>query len=178
MNTKEIYGIYDDDSVLLEAVKTLKKNGVNVKEAYTPFPVHGLDHALGIKYSRLPYVAFGFGALGTLTALLMQGYMLAWDWPVDIGGKPHFALPSFIPITFELTVLFASFSIVGAFLASNGLYPGKKAKLIDPRQTNDRFVLVMEVKNDLNEIENLKNLIKNTGAISIKEQENEEVAHA
>lgn len=171
MNTKEIYGIYDDDHVLLDAVKTIRKKGISIKEAYTPFPVHGLDSALGIKYSRLPYVAFGFGALGTLTALLMQGYMLAYDWPVNIGGKPHFALPSFIPITFELTVLFASFSIVGAFLASNGLYPGKKAKLIDPRQTNDRFVLVIDTPNNQEDIENMKSLLKNTGAIIIKEEE-------
>lgn len=177
MKTKEIYGIYDDDHVLLDAVKTIRKKGIHIKEAFTPFPVHGLDTALGIKYSRLPYVAFGFGALGALTALFMQTYMLAIDWPVDIGGKPHFALPSFIPITFELTVLFASFSIVGAFLASNGLYPGKKAKLIDPRQTNDRFVLVIETPNHPEDIENIKNLLKNTGAITIKEQE-EEVQHA
>jgi len=178
MNTKEIYGIYDDDLVLLDAVKSIKKKGINIKEAYTPFPVHGLDNALGIKYSRLPYVAFGFGALGTLTAILMQYYMLVIDWPVNIGGKPHFALPSFIPITFELTVLFASFSIVGAFLASNGLYPGKKAKLIDPRQTSDRFVLVIDTPDIQDDIENIKNLLKNTGAIAIKEQETEEVEHA
>ncbi len=177
MNTKEIYGIYDDDHVLLDAVKTIKKKGFNIKEAFTPFPVHGLDYALGIKYSRLPYVAFGFGALGTLTAILMQYYMFVMDWPVNIGGKPHFALPSFIPITFELTVLFASFSIVGAFLASNGLYPGKQAKLIDPRQTSDRFVLVIEAANSQEDIENVKSLLKNTGAITIKEQE-EEVQHA
>ncbi len=177
MNTKEIYGIYDDDLVLLDAVKTIKKKGVKIKEAFTPFPVHGLDNALGIKYSRLPYVAFGFGALGTLTAIFMQYYIFVMDWPVNIGGKPHFALPSFVPITFELTVLFASFSIVGAFLASNGLYPGKNAKLIDPRQTSDRFVLVIDTPNNHDEIENIKSLLKNTGAITIREEE-EEVQHA
>lgn len=167
--TKEIYGIYENDLVLLDAVESIKSKGYKIKEAFTPFPVHGLDKALGIKYSRLPYVAFGFGTLGTLTAILLQTYILVLDWPVNIGGKPHFAFPSFIPITFELTVLFASFSIVGAFLASNGLYPGKKAKLIDPRQTSDRFVLVLETENNPETIEQLKSFLLNTGVVEIKE---------
>jgi len=171
MKTKEIYGIYDDDSLLLSAIKDLKEKGYRVTNAYTPFPVHGLDDALEIKYSRLPYVAFGAGLTGTITAIFMQVYTMVIDWPVDIGGKPHFAWPSFVPITFELTVLFSALGMVAAFLYANGLYPGKQAKIIHPRQTDDHFVLVIEADNNESAIADVKGALQSSGAVSLQEEE-------
>jgi len=103
----------------------------------------------------------------------MQVYMLVIDWPVDIGGKPHFSWPSFVPISFELTVLFAALGMVAAFLMANGLYPGKTAKLIHPRQTDDHFVLVVEADNNDSSIAEVRGALQTSGAISLQEQQEE-----
>src|SRR4051794_3124466 len=100
-----ILGIYSDEDVLVEGVAKVRQSGVKIHEVYTPFPVHGLDEALGYPASNLPMVAFICGMTGTILALTMMISMLGFDWPMDIGGKPYIALPDFIPITFEATVL-------------------------------------------------------------------------
>lgn len=170
MGKKLVYGIYEDDALFLDAIYSLKDQGFDVKDAFVPFPLHGLDDALGVTYSRLPYVAFGCGAVGTLAALSMQIWMMGIDWPNDIGGKPHIPLPSFIPVTFELTVLFASLGIVAGFLISNKLWPGKEAELIDIRQTDDRFVMVINADTSEDSLNNLKKSLQQTGAVEIKEE--------
>ena len=108
MANSVIYAMYDDDQTLISAAKELVAKGIKVTECYSPFPIHGIDDKLGIKRSRLPIAAFFFGLCGFSFAVWMQTYMLAFDWPMNIGGKPNFALPSFVPVSFELTVLIAS----------------------------------------------------------------------
>ena len=114
-NIKTLYGLYDDDDILLEGIHQLKKKEIKIKEVYTPFPVHGLDKALGLKKTRLPKIAFMYGVYGACLAVFMTWYMMTYDWPQDIGGKPAVhpegslqawfrSVPAFIPITFELTV--------------------------------------------------------------------------
>ena len=85
---KIIYGIYSDDDVILEAVKTNREKGHHIDEVYTPFPIHGLDVALGLKYSRIAITSFIYGCIGASCALLMFWYMMIYDWPMIIGGKP------------------------------------------------------------------------------------------
>ena len=112
MSKKVIYGIYDDDDVILKAVKDIREKGVNIDEVYSPFPIHGLDHALGLKPTRLAITSFIYGCTGLSLGLLMMWYMMIQDWPQIIGGKPNFSLidnlPAFVPIGFELTVFFAA----------------------------------------------------------------------
>jgi hypothetical protein len=170
-NRKLLVGIYNDDHVLLDAVKTLRGKHFKIDNVYTPFPVHGLDRVLGYRESRLPTVAFIFGALGTVLALLMQLYMYSIDWQINVAGKPIVPLPSFIPITFELTVLLASLGMVGAYLVRNKLYPGKEGKVIDPRQTDDRFVVVIEASDDDSENAEIRQTYEATGAVDVREQE-------
>lgn len=140
---KYLIGLYDDEEKLLAAVEALNQEKVPIHEVCTPFPVHGLDHALHLRKSRLPDAAFVYGALGTLTAISMQVYMYTIDWPVNIGGKSHLPFPSFIPVIFELTVLFAGVLMFLSYLAVNRLYPGQKARIYDPRQTDDAMVIAL-----------------------------------
>ena len=107
-NKKFVYGIFDDDQVVLNAIPALKSKGLKVKDVISPFPIHGLDEVLGLERSRISITCFLFGMTGCGLALLMTSYMNIFDWPMDIGGKPSFAfyknLPAFIPVTFESTV--------------------------------------------------------------------------
>jgi len=170
-----IYGVYDDDDLILQAVKTIKSKGHHVDEVYSPFPIHGLDHALGLKHSRLAITSFMYGCLGACCALLMFWYMMIYDWPMNIGGKPNFTLnqnlPAFIPITFEMTVFFASHLMVITFLIRCNLYPGSNSKSPDPRTTDDKFLMEIHTGGDKQKVKIIKDLMKETGASEIKENE-------
>ena len=172
MSKKVIYAVYDDDDVILQAVKDFRAKGVYVDEVYSPFPIHGLDHALGLKPSRLAIAAFIYGCIGLSLGLLMMWYMMIQDWPMIIGGKPNFSLlqnlPAFVPIAFELTVFFAAHLMVITYLMRCKLYPGSSEKSPDPRTTDDKFL--MEIEAHENEAD-LITLIKETGAIEIKEEQ-------
>lgn len=174
MDNRIIYGIYDDDEVLLDAVKKLREKGVKIREVFAPFPVHGLDKALGIKPTRLSIAAFIYGVIGLFLALLMMWYMLIQDWPVNIGGKPNFSLgenlPSFIPVAFEITVLCAAIGMVITFWIRSGLYPGAKAKNPFPETTNDMFAIELE-KDNVFDKEELQRLLRETNVVEIKQTE-------
>lgn len=169
-NSKYIIGVYDNEQILLKAVDAVRKGGVRIHEVFTPFPVHGLDEALGYRRSRLPIAAFLFGLLGTSLALTMQIGMMTVDWPMIIGGKDFFPLPSFIPVTFELTVLLASFGMVGTFFAVSGLKPWGKPKIFDIRSTDDKHIMAIDLsKNKLAEAD-IKKSLKDSGASEVNEK--------
>jgi hypothetical protein len=136
---------YDTEDTLFPAIKKLRGSGYKIHDVYTPFPVHGLDHALGEKETDLHIAGFCFGITGTSTALGFISFMLAKDWLQNFGGKPHFSLPAWIPIIFELTVLFAAVGMVLTFCYLNQIMPGVKKHLFHPRQTDDLFVVAIEV---------------------------------
>ena len=108
MEKKFLIGIFDDEEVLVKGATTLVRKGYSIYDIYTPFPVHGLDDLLGIKRSRLPYVTFVMGAVGLIFSLIAQSYISSAVWPINVGGKPFISIPAFIPITFEITVLFVT----------------------------------------------------------------------
>jgi len=167
-----LIGVYDDDEVLLNAIPKIRSAGAKIMEAFTPFPVHGIDPALGIKRSRLPQVAFMFGACGTTFALSLMIITMGFDWPMDIGGKPHLPFPSFIPVSFELTVLCAALGMVGTFLASSGLGPGSNKTIFDPRVSDDKFILVFDLKkNSQFSTDALSEMIKATGASEVNQKD-------
>jgi len=158
-----VLGVYDDDEVLLKAVKKLREQGIKIYEVFTPFPVHGLEHALGYRRTRLPIAAFLFGLTGTILALLMQFYMMHFDWPMIIGGK-NTASVTFVPVTFELTVLISAFGMVGTFMVASNLKPWAKPRIFDKRITDDKHVIAIDLaKNHLTGQE-LKKHLQDSGA--------------
>ena len=169
-----VLGVYDDEDVLLKAVRTIRQAGVKIDEVYSPFPVHGLDDELGYKKSRLPIAAFMFGTLGTTLALTMQIWMLGIDWPMIIGGKNYIAGPDLVPVTFELTVLLAAFGMVFTFLVASDLKPWKDPKMLDLRITDDRHVMAIDLGKNKNKAESLEGLLKDSGAIEVNDKEVED----
>lgn len=170
-NKQIISALYDDDDILLKGIKDLRDKGFHVEEVYSPFPIHGLDPVMGLKRTRIAIAAFLYGALGLTTAISLSYGMMIVDWPMNIGGKPSFTwgenLPAFIPIMFELTVFFAAHLMVWTYFVRNGIYPGRKAQNPDPRTTDDKFL--MEVDLGKGNKEELMTLLRDSGAIEISE---------
>ena len=171
MDYKTIYGIYNDDDTLLSAVKKIRGEGISISEVYSPFPIHGLDKALGLKDTRLAVTAFLYGLTGLSLGLLMMWYMNIQSWPMNIGGKPSFSLlqnlPSFIPVAFECTVFFAAHLMVITYLMRCKLYPGSSNKSPDPRTTDNMFLMEIIIKSDEKKI---YKLLEQTGAVEVNEK--------
>jgi hypothetical protein len=169
MSKVVIHAIYDDEEPLMASVKTLRSQGIRITNAFTPFPVHGLDTAMGLPRTRLAICAFIYGLTGASLATLMMWYMMVGDWPTDVGGKPSFSyymnVPAFIPITFESTVLCAAHGMAITFFLRSWLVPGAKAKNPDPRTTDDKFMMVVETKEENKS--NVEALLKSGGASEI-----------
>ena len=170
MASKTIHAIYNDDDLLLHAVKQVREARYHIGEIYTPFPVHGLDKAVGEAPTRLAITSFLCGITGLSVAVLMMNFMMVQDWPQDIGGKPSFSfitnMPSFIPIMFELTVFFAAHLMVITFYMRSRLAPFKKAENPDPRTTDDMFLMEIDATN--HNVEDLTKFLYDTGAAEIK----------
>ncbi len=175
-NTKYILGHFEDPDDMMHGIDKLQENNISIYDVFTPMPIHGVEAKLGYKRSRLPVAAFCFGLTGTLTAFSMLYYMLVSDWPMNIGGKPAFAMPDFIPIMFEVTVLFASYGMCSTFFASNHLFPGRTPRVMDLRATNDRFIIAIDA-NSNSEHDKIDNLLKEAGAVEIKHNERKYVSY-
>ncbi|MCC6546067.1 DUF3341 domain-containing protein [Candidatus Sumerlaeota bacterium] len=144
-----VLGFYDDAHDLLDVTERARvdEKFANL-DAYTPYPVHGLEDALGLKRSWVSTAA-RFALLGGwFLGFLFQSWTSAIDWPVNIGGKPFIAWPAWIPVTFEFGVLMASFTNLLCMFYACGLYPRPKTVVLSKRITNDRMVLVIPVKGD------------------------------
>lgn len=165
---KYIVGLFDDDEVLLKAVKEVRKAGVKIYDVFTPYPVHGLDGAMGLKDSRLHTVGFLAGAAGGLSMLAFIIWTNTVSYPVNFGGKPLLALPSYIPVTFEVTVLAASVTMVVAFFARCGFSLFKSPKIFDERTTDDKFAMVFS-SGDV-DAGKVRELLKKNGAIEVNEK--------
>ncbi len=165
-----LVGIFDDEDVLIHAVENIREKGVKIKEVYSPFPVHGLDEALGYRRSRLPIASFMFGITGTSLALFTQIWMLGFDWPMIIGGKNHVSLPPFIPVTFEFTVLLAAFGMVGTFLIVSDMKPYKWPRQYDNRSTDDKHVMAIDLAANKIGKDDIQRILKENGASEINEK--------
>lgn len=165
-----LVGIFEDEDVLMDAVSKMRNTGVKIYEVYTPFPIHGLDTALGYKPSNLPIAAFLFGLTGTILALTMQICMLGFDWPMDIGGKPYVPLATFIPVTFEITILLSALGMVFTFLIASDLKPYKIPYMFDSRSTDDKFVMAIDLDANKDNGETLTQVLKENGAVEINTQ--------
>ncbi|MDC6350185.1 DUF3341 domain-containing protein [Zeaxanthinibacter sp. PT1] len=168
MASKVIQAFYNDDDVLMHAVKRVRAAKHHIEEVYTPFPVHGLDKAMGLAPTRLAITAFLYGCVGLTVAILMMNFIMIEDWPQDIGGKPSFSylenMPAFVPIMFEMTVFFAAHLMVITFYMRSKLWPFKEAENPDVRTTDDHFLMEIELHGNEQE---LYDLLVDTGAVEI-----------
>lgn len=140
--------VFDDEVPMLKAVKLIQESDQQILDVLTPFPVHGLDQALKMKRTRIPVAGFICGAVGGLFGFLAQAWIFTVDYPLVFGGKPFLAVPSFIPVTFELTVLFTALGVVSAMLIRSKLFPRKKFEAIHERITDDRFVILVDAEKE------------------------------
>ena len=176
MNKKVLYAIFDDEEILLKSVKELRSKDIAIEEVYSPFPVHGLDHALGFKETRMAITAFIYGCVGLAFGALLIYYIMisgvGKSWPMNIGGKPNWTFyhnfPAFVPIMFECTVLFAGHLMALTYFFRNQLYPGATTTSPDPRTTDDKFLMEIVVDGDDKE---MRKLLSDTGASEINEKD-------
>ncbi|RMG79483.1 MAG: DUF3341 domain-containing protein [Bacteroidetes bacterium] len=175
MSGKKIYALYDDDDVMKNGAKAIVEKGIHINTVYSPFPVHGIEKIIGMKWTRIAQAAFLYGLIGMSLALLGMYYFMIVDWPMDIGGKPNFHfyqnLPSFIPITFEFTVLCTAHGMALTYFLLNWTLPGIKARNPHPRTTDDHFAIeVIPAQNHGISEEEIKNILQSTNPVEVFEK--------
>ncbi|MBV6425786.1 MAG: hypothetical protein KIPDCIKN_00270 [Haliscomenobacter sp.] len=163
-----LFGLYDDESVLLHAVHKAKHDHLEIMDVFTPFPVHGMEEALHLSESRLHIAGFIYGAIGALTGFLAMTWIFTRDWPIIFGGKPYWSVPAFIPITFEMTVLFAAVGMVVTFFTVSGMGFGVTNPMLDDRITDDKFCIAFDVsQSEEEDVERLKGFFRESGASEV-----------
>ncbi len=166
---KFVVGIFTDEQVLFPAVKKVRSAGYKIHDVYTPMPIHGLDDALGLRQTSLHTAGFIYGVCGTTTAVSGSGWVFNSDWPQNFGGKSHFDLPAWIPITFELTVLFSAVGMVLTFCYLCQIAPFVRKHHFNLRSTDDQFTMVIECTEKSNESE-ISAFLAGVGAVGINTQ--------
>ena len=169
---KFVVGCFEEEGALFEAVRRVRKSGYKIHDVYTPMPIHGLDKEMGLRETSIHTAGFIYGITGTTTALSCMTWRFTKDWPLNIGGKPHFALPAWIPITFELTVLFSAVGMVLTFCYISQLAPFVRKHHFHLRATDDKFVMVLECTAKNNESD-LSSFLDSLGATEINVQQAE-----
>jgi hypothetical protein len=159
MNNTSYIGVFDDEEVFDLAVQKLRDSNIKIEELYMPVPVHNAIRNL-TGSSKLPLAAYFFGLGGMVLVLAFLYYTAVISWPLNFGGKPSNAFPSFIIVTLVLTIFTVTILSLFAFSCSAKLYPGKKANVIDERAMDDKFIIVL--KSDL--VPDAEKILKDNGA--------------
>jgi hypothetical protein len=173
----KLFGVmaeFESAGQLLEAARAVRDEGYERWDCHSPFPVHGLDRAMGLRDTRLPWIVLFAGMAGTGVAILMQWWMNAVDYPLVISGKPLFSLAANIPVAFELTVLFAAVSAFAAMFLFNDLpkfyHPAFRSKRF--RQvTTDRFFVIIEASDPRFDAERAEQLLRSLGSTHVERLE-------
>lgn len=159
--------IFLEEADVVHAAAKVRESGFTKFDAISPYPIHGMEEACGIKRSGIPYVTFIAALVGLLAGLALTYYTSVVNWPINIGGKPLFSLPAFIPIIFELTILFAALSSVVALFVVCKM-PRIDPPVIDKDLTCSKFAIFIP-ENDVGySIDRVEQLFKELGANEIK----------
>ncbi|TVP99051.1 MAG: DUF3341 domain-containing protein [Planctomycetaceae bacterium] len=167
-----VYAEFDAVDTLLAACERVRDAGYTKTDAFTPFPVHGIDRALGIKPTGLPWIVLACGLIGTTIGVVMQVWMNTFDYPYIISGKPFFSMPAFIPVSFELTILLASFGAFFGMLALNRLPKFSNPIFTDPRfdrATDDKFFLFIDSADPRFKRDGVVKLLENAGGSHLQD---------
>lgn len=170
MSDRFLLATFEHEDDLLAATEAVRAQGLQIVDAFTPYAVHGLDRAMKLRPSRLTWVCFICGMVGAVGMLWFQHWTASVNWPVDVGGKPWNSLPSDVPVAFESAVLLAGFGSVFALFFVSRLYPGKRARVVDPRVTDDRFVLVIEESDAAFDQTRVEQLLQEFHVVATEEQ--------
>lgn len=172
MTNKYIVGVFDNEDTLLDAVKKVKEKNIDIRDVYTPYPIEELFDLLKIK-SNFTYYGFLYGLGGAIALLAFMYYTAVIDWPMNFGGKPSEAFPSFIIVSIVLTIFLVTILSLLTFSFRSSLYPGRRAVMPDIRATDDKFVIVVS-KDEIRDMqEDFDQLLKANGASEVYEKEQE-----
>ncbi len=167
---KNLHGLlaeFDNATELVDAARKVRESGYTMTDAFSPFPIHEIDEALGIRRSILPVLVFFGGITGTISALALEVFIHYFDYPLNVGGRPYLSWPSFIPPAFELTILFAGFTAVFGMLFLNGLPRPYHPVFNVPRfalATREKFFLLIETRDPNFEYDKTKGLMESLDA--------------
>ena len=161
---------FENEEQIVSATLAARENGFRIVDVFAPYAVHGLDHAMGLRPSRLSWACFLCGLFGVTFALGFQFWTMTRSWPMNVGGKPWNSLPAYVPITFEVMVLLAGLGVVFAFLLRCRLFPGKHAATPMPAVTNNCFVLVLGTER-ASECEAARRLLHEFHPLLVEERE-------
>jgi hypothetical protein len=165
--TRAVLALYEDPDRLLNAAAVAREHGFQRLDAFTPYPVHGLSEALGIRKSWVPYVTLVLGLTGAGLGLTFEIWTSAIDWPLIVGGKPYVSLPAFVPVMFESGVLIGGTMTLAALLLACGL-PNLKKPILDRNITNDRFALYVPEEGASWNQDRVLGILRKTGALDVK----------
>lgn len=160
------YGLlaeFDTTTEIVEAAEKVRDAGYTKTDAFSPFPIHEMDEALGIKRSILPYLVFGGGITGLLLGFGLQYFTHVIEYPIIVGGRPHFSIPAFVPPAYELTILLASFTAVFGMLLLNGLPKPYHPVFNVPRfnlATREKFFLLIKAEDPKFDYEETKEFME------------------
>lgn len=164
-----VVATFSDAERLLGAIYAARRHNFRIYDVYAPYPVHGMDEAMRIRRTRLPWVTLAAGASGLISAVLLQFYSVL-DWPLNVGGKPQNSTLAFVPISFELTVLFGGLATVAVLFLRSRLFPGKRESLVAEGITDNRFALVLRKRDALFDTELAYSVLQENGADAIEEK--------
>src|SRR5215471_16788020 len=161
---------FSDAHHLVGAVRAARSKNFRIYDVYAPYPIHHLDAAMGIRRTRLPWITLAAGSVGLFSGLLLQFYTSVLDWPLNVGGKPDNSTLAFVPISFELMVLFGGLATVAAFFLRARLFPGKRECLAASGVTNDAFALVLRKRDASFDTKLAYSVLQENGAAAIEER--------
>jgi hypothetical protein len=171
MTRRVLVGRFANEEDVLGAAQAAREDGFAIVDAYTPYPVHGLDQAMGLRPSRLPWACFVFGLIGVVFAITSQHWAMAHSWPLNVGGKPWNSIPAFIPTTFEVMVLIGGLGLVFTFLLRCRLLPGREASPLFQGATDDTYVLVLERPEDIGNEQAARQMFRRYHAVDVVDQQ-------